>query len=318
MTEAFVHLSVLAQEAPEALVHGSEGIYVDGTFGRGGHSRKILEKLGPNGRLIAFDRDPEAIKAARAITDPRFQIVHAPFSSMAQELQALGIEAVDGIFLDIGVSSPQIDDASRGFSFRFEGPLDMRMDTTRGITAQTWLATRSIDEMARVIREYGEERFAFAIAREIARVRELRPIETTKDLANLVANVVPKNKKDQNQHPATRTFQAIRIEINQELEELRSTLSQAGALLRPEGRLAVISFHSLEDRIVKQFFDSKAHPERQLDPRLPIRAEDLPQPWFTAIERIKPSREECERNARARSAILRVGTRTQTPWRDED
>lgn len=310
----FVHLSVLGAESPEALVVNPSGLYVDGTFGRGGHSRRILEKLTPEGRLIAFDRDPEAVRAAAEIRDPRFTIVHAPFSTMTKELAARGVTAVDGIFLDIGVSSPQIDDAERGFSFRFDGPLDMRMDTTCGPTAAEWLRMTPEKEIARVLKVFGEERFAGAIARRIVeRLRE-GPIETTKALADLVASVVPRNKKDVNQHPATRTFQAIRIVVNAELDELTEALSAAGRLLKPEGRLAVITFHSLEDRIVKHFFDETAHPEKKLDPRLPLRAEDLPQPTFTDIRRIRPGKDECEVNPRARSAILRVGTRTNEPW----
>ena len=258
-----------------------------------------------------------AIEEAKTITDPRFQIVHAPFSSMGTVLPELGVTAVTGIFLDIGVSSPQIDDADRGFSFRFDGPLDMRMDTTTGMTAAEWLATASVDEMARVIRTFGEERFAGPIARAIEKRRAERPLETTSDLANLVAGVVPRNKKDQTQHPATRTFQAIRIEINRELGELTDALEAAGRLLKEDGRLAVISFHSLEDRLVKQYFDAHAHPERALDPRLPLRRDQLPAPRFVEITRIKPSKAECEANARARSAILRVGTRTNAPWPTE-
>ena len=274
----FVHLSVLGEESPEALVGNPSGLYVDGTFGRGGHARRILSKLSDDGRLIAFDRDPEAVRAAAEITDPRFTIVHAPFSTMQEALAERGVTAVDGIFLDIGVSSPQIDDAERGFSFRFDGPLDMRMDTTTGPTAAEWLETRSEEDIARVL------------------------------------SVVPRNRKDANQHPATRTFQAVRIAVNGELDELRAALCAAGALLKPEGRLAVITFHSLEDRIVKHFFDEASHPEKKLDPRLPIRAEDLPQPTFVDIRRIRPSEEECSANPRARSAILRVGTRTAQPW----
>lgn len=318
MSEAFIHLSVLGVEAPEALVTNPDGLYVDGTFGRGGHSRRILEKLSERGRLIAFDRDPMAVAVARQITDPRFTIIHEPFSTMRESLAAMGIHQVDGIFLDIGVSSPQIDDASRGFSFRFDGPLDMRMDTTRGMTAAEWLASAEERDIRHVISLYGEERFAGPIARAIIASRQKGGLETTRQLADLVASVVPRNKQDMGQHPATRTFQAIRIEVNHELDELKSALDAAGLLLKPEGRLAVISFHSLEDRIVKHFFDRTAHPERGLDPRLPLTQDMLPAPLFDRIERIKPSKEECEQNPRARSAILRVGNRTQAPWRPED
>lgn len=317
MSEEFIHLSVLGEEAPEALVVNPDGLYIDGTFGRGGHSRRILNKLSDKGRLIAFDRDPQAIEASKSITDPRFSIIHEPFSTMRESLAAVGVDKVDGIFLDIGVSSPQIDDASRGFSFRFDGPLDMRMDTTRGMTAAEWLATADERDIRQVIKVYGEERFAGPIARAIVAERAKKTIETTKELAELVARVVPRNKKDMGQHPATRTFQAVRIEVNHELDELKTALDAAGHLLRPEGRLAVISFHSLEDRIVKHFFEAMAHPERELDPRLPFTQDMLPQPLFTQVERIKPSATECDVNPRARSAILRVATRTATPWRTE-
>ena len=318
MSEEFVHLSVLGEEAPEALVVTPDGLYVDGTFGRGGHTRRILAKLSDKGRLVAFDRDPQAIEAAKAITDPRFSIIHEPFSTMRESLAAIGIVAVDGIFLDIGVSSPQIDDASRGFSFRFDGPLDMRMDTTRGMTAAQWLATADERDIREAISLYGEERFAKAIARAIVASRDAHPLTTTRELADLVAKVVPRNKKDMGQHPATRTFQAVRIEVNHELDELKTALNAAGELLKSEGRLAVISFHSLEDRIVKRFFDRAAHPEREIDPRLPLPQAMLPAPLFDRIVRIKPGAAECEINPRARSAILRVGVRTAEPWRSED
>lgn len=313
---AFVHLPVLSREAPEALVARPDGLYVDGTFGRGGHSRLILERLSPEGRLIAFDRDPEAVAAAREIDDPRFTIVHAPFSSMRTALAELGVERVDGIFLDIGVSSPQIDDPSRGFSFRFDGPLDMRMDTTRGETAAEWLARADAAEIATVLSEYGEERFARRIAQTIVARRAEQPIETTGALVRLVESAIPKNRRDAAQNPATRTFQAIRIQVNGELDELRGALEGAGALLAPEGRLAVISFHSLEDRIVKRFFERRSRPDRDLDPRLPIPAGFNADPWFTRIERILPSAEESAENPRARSSVLRVGVRTERAWED--
>ena len=311
---AFVHLPVLSRESPEALVVRPEGLYVDGTFGRGGHSRLILERLSPEGRLIAFDRDPQAVAAAAEITDPRFQIIHAPFSSMKEKLAEIGISRVDGIFLDIGVSSPQIDDPERGFSFRFDGPLDMRMDTTTGETAAEWLARASADEIAEVLADYGEERFARKIARTIVEKRAESPITTTQGLARLVESAVPRNRRDAAQHPATRTFQAVRIQVNGELEELKTALESAGALLAPEGRLAVISFHSLEDRIVKRFFEKRLHPDRELDPRLPVPAGFNAEPWFRDVERILPSKEESEANPRARSSVLRVGTRTARIW----
>ncbi len=318
MTEAFVHLSVLGVEAPRALVTDADGLYVDGTFGRGGHSRRILSMLSEKGRLIAFDRDPEAVKAAADIRDPRFQIIHASFSHMREALGEIGVTAVNGVFLDIGVSSPQIDDASRGFSFRFDGPLDMRMDTTRGETAAEWLARAPEGDIVRVLADYGEERFAGKIARAIVAEREKSPIETTKALASLVERVVPRNRRDAVQHPATRTFQAVRIQVNGELDELSSALEAAGSLLLPGGRLAVIAFHSLEDRIVKRFFERTAHPERAIDPRLPIPVEQLPKPLFEAPERILPSKAECEANPRARSAVLRAAARTAEPWRATD
>ena len=296
---AFVHLPVLSREAPEALVARPDGLYVDGTFGRGGHSRLILERLAPQGRLIAFDRDPEAVAAAAAIKDPRFQIVHAPFSAMKERLGDLGIRQVDGIFLDIGVSSPQIDDPSRGFSFRFEGPLDMRMDTSCGETAAEWLARASAEEIAEVLADFGEERFAHRIARAIVEARSRAPITTTGALAKLVEAAVPKNRQ-----------------VNHELDELKTALESAGALLAPAGRLAVISFHSLEDRIVKRFFEKRLHPDRDLDPRLPMPAGFNAQPWFCDVIRILPTKSEAESNPRARSSVLRVGTRTARLWED--
>ena len=311
MKEVFEHFSVMGEEAPRELVINPDGLYVDGTFGRGGHSRRILKMLSEKGRLIAFDRDPEAIEAAKQIDDPRFEIIHAPFSHMKQALNERGIERVDGIFLDIGVSSPQIDDAERGFSFRMDGPLDMRMDTSCGMTAAQWLAQEDEGAIARVISELGEERFARQIARAICKVRQTQPILTTKALAALVASVVPVNKKDPTQNPATRTFQAIRIHINGELDELTQALEAAMDLLSDGARIAIISFHSLEDRIVKRFYDRAAHPEKSIDPRLPLRADQLPQPDLIHVRRILPSKHECEINARSRSAILRVATRVR-------
>lgn len=312
----FRHLPVLAAEAPEELVWDRDGLYVDATFGRGGHTRRILAKLSEKGRVIAFDRDPEAIAAAAAIEDPRFRIIHAPFSRMAAKLAELGIGegAVSGILMDIGVSSPQIDDAARGFSFRGDGPLDMRMDTSCGVTAAEWIAKAPEGEISDVISRFGEDRFARRIARAVAAAREKAPIETTRALAGIIAAAVPRSRGDAAQHPATRSFQAIRIYINGELDELKAALGQAGGLLCEGGHLAVISFHSLEDRIVKRFFDEASHPERGIDPRLPLRAEDLPQPLFEDSRRIRPGKDECGENPRARSATLRVGVRTAAPW----
>ncbi|GAC1526725.1 MAG: 16S rRNA (cytosine(1402)-N(4))-methyltransferase RsmH [Collimonas sp.] len=305
----FQHRTVLLDEAVDALaIVGTRagGIYVDGTFGRGGHSRKILQSLGPRGRLIAFDKDPQAIATASTIADPRFEIVHDSFATMAQALQERGIQQVDGVLLDLGISSPQVDDASRGFSFRADGPLDMRMDTTRGMSAAAWLAIADEQTIGKVVRDYGEERFAVQIAKAIVASRTIEPITGTRQLAKIVANAVKTREKGKD--PATRTFQAIRIFINQELEELEIVLDQAFRQMAQQGRLVVISFHSLEDRIVKQFMASKARLP-QPDRRLPIRAVDLPQPEMKLVARVKPSDAEVAENPRARSAIMRVGER---------
>lgn len=312
--DALRHRSVLAASAVEHLITRPDGLYIDGTFGRGGHSRLVLERLAPAGRLIAFDRDPEAIAAAAQITDPRFSIEHAAFSTLAETLAARGISQVDGIMLDIGVSSPQIDDPTRGFSFRADGPLDMRMDTSRGLTAAQWLAQASVDELKRVIADYGEERFASSIAKAIVARRERGLIATTSELAAVVADAAPRNRRDPTQHPATRTFQAIRIHINQELEELSLALDQAGRLLTPGAHLVVISFHSLEDRVTKRFIEGHAHPERGLDARVPLRAHELPQPRLSHVVRVLPDESECAENPRARSAVMRVAERTTEAW----
>ncbi len=312
MQTRFVHLSVMAEVAPPLVVTDPNGTYVDATFGRGGHSRRILSLLSPQGKLFAFDRDPQAIESAKEIEDSRFSVIHAPFSRMREELALKGIQKVKGIFMDIGVSSPQIDDASRGFSFRMDGPLDMRMDTTTGPTAAQWLATASEEEIARVIHTLGEERFARKIAKAIVQTRQSTALQTTQQLAKLVAQVVPANKKDPTQNPATRTFQAIRIHINSELDELSQALESSMDLLDDSGRIAVITFHSLEDRIVKRFFDEKAHPEKSVDSRLPLRMSELPAPELTDVRRVLPTPEECENNPRARSAILRVATRVRS------
>jgi 16S rRNA (cytosine1402-N4)-methyltransferase len=312
MQTRFVHLSVMAEVAPPLVVTDPNGTYVDATFGRGGHSRRILSLLSPQGKLFAFDRDPQAIESAKEIEDSRFSVIHAPFSRMREELALKGIQRVNGIFMDIGVSSPQIDDASRGFSFRMDGPLDMRMDTTTGPTAAQWLATASEEEIARVIHTLGEERYARKIAKAIVQTRQSTALQTTQQLAKLVAQVVPANKKDPTQNPATRTFQAIRIHINSELDELSQALESSMDLLDDGGRIAVITFHSLEDRIVKRFFDEKAHPEKSVDSRLPLRMSELPAPELSDVRRILPTPEECEGNPRARSAILRVATRVRS------
>ena len=305
----FQHRTVLLDEAVDALdLQGARagGIYIDGTFGRGGHSRLILSRLNNNGRLVAFDKDLQAIATAERVADPRFSIVHDSFATMRSALAERGITQVDGILLDLGISSPQVDDATRGFSFRNDGPLDMRMDTTRGVSAAEWLATVPEQQLEKVIREYGEERFAFQIAKAIAARRAIEPISGTRQLAAIVANAVKTREKGKD--PATRTFQAIRIFVNQELEDLEAGLSAAYDMLAPGARLAVISFHSLEDRMVKQFLASKVKVE-QPDRRLPIRSVDLPQPLMKLIARIKPSDAEVDANPRARSAVLRVAER---------
>jgi 16S rRNA (cytosine1402-N4)-methyltransferase len=317
MSSPFVHTTVLLDEAVDALALDGvrrDGRYIDGTFGRGGHSRRVLERLGAGGRLLAFDRDPEALAEAARIDDPRFAIVHDRFTSMRDACAARGWSHVDGVLLDLGISSPQIDDARRGFSFRTDGPLDMRMDPTRGVSAAEWINTASIDELERVIRDHGEERFAVSIAKAIAARRAERPLSRTRELADLVADALRtrRSRKDAAQDPATRTFQAVRIHVNQELEELEEGLSQAMKLLAPGGRLAVIAFHSLEDRIVKRFIAARADPERMADlpRRLAVRAVDLPRPLLTSIARIKPRDAEIAANPRSRSAVLRVAERT--------
>ena len=307
----YSHRTVLLDEAVDALALDDErrdGIYVDGTFGRGGHSRRILNALSPRGRLIAFDKDPQAIAVAQQLAqeDGRFAIVHDSFATMDVALASLGVEKIDGVLLDLGLSSPQVDQAERGFSFRADGPLDMRMDTTRGVSAAEWLASETQDNLEKVIRDYGEERFAFQIAKAIVARRAVGPITGTRELAALVADAV--KTREQGKDPATRTFQAIRIFINQELEELEAGLMQAYGRLAPYGRLVVISFHSLEDRIVKRFLAGKANVP-QPDRRLPIRAVDLPQPEMKLLSRIKPSPQEIAANPRARSAVMRSALR---------
>ena len=318
------HRSVLAQPAVEALLTDRAGLYVDATFGRGGHSRLILERLAPNGRLIGLDRDLLAVEAAQSIADPRFHVEHTPFSRLRTTLDALTITRVQGVLFDLGMSSPQIDDPLRGFSLRADGPLDMRMDTSRGETAAQWLARATFEELAQVIRDYGEERFAASIAKAIvarradAKAGGGHPLSTTADLATLVANAVGRSRKDASQHPATRTFQAIRIHINRELEELALALEQAAAVLTTGGRLVAISFHSLEDRIVKRFIDAHHHPERGSGDqrRVPLRADQLPRATLAAIARVYPDEAEMATNPRARSAVMRVAQRTTEPWRE--
>lgn len=312
MSEIHAHVTVLLAEAVEALALRPDGVYVDATFGRGGHSRRILQALGPQGRLIAFDRDLRAIEAGRALGDARLTLVHEAFSAFAGELDVLGVGTVDGVLMDIGVSSPQLDDASRGMSFRFDAPLDMRMDTTRGETAAQWLARASVAEITTVLREYGEERFAHAIAKAIDTARQGSDIATTGQLAQIVAASV--RTREPGQHPATRTFQALRICVNQELEELSLTLPQAASRLSRGGRLVVISFHSLEDRIVKRFMRDHARAPA-LPKGLPVREADRPLPPLTLVgDAQKPSAAEVEANPRSRSAIMRVAERSAAPF----
>jgi len=310
----FQHRTVLLDDAVDALVWRPDGVYVDGTFGRGGHSGAILQRLAPSGRLIAFDKDPVAIAAASSMVaasaaadQAAFDIVHDSFASLTSAMAERKVGALSGILLDLGVSSPQIDDPERGFSFRFDGPLDMRMDSTRGESAAEWLARASLDELTKVIRDYGEERFAFQIAKAIiarrAESEQLGPLTRTGELAALVANTVKTREKGQN--PATRTFQALRIHVNQELAELPVTLEAALALLEYGGRLVVISFHSLEDRIVKQFMQKHATAP-VLDRRLPIRAADMPEPPMRKLGRFRASEGEVRANPRARSAVMRI------------
>jgi 16S rRNA (cytosine1402-N4)-methyltransferase len=305
---------VLLTEAVEALVTRPDGTYVDGTFGRGGHARAILARLAPGGRLIAFDKDPQAVAAATqgeaAIADARFEIVHGSFATMREALAARGVAQVQGVLLDLGVSSPQIDDPARGFSFRHDAPLDMRMDTTRGETAADFLARADERDIARVIRDHGEERFAVPIAKALAARRAGgRPVRTTGELSEVVARAV--KTREPGQDPATRTFQALRIHVNAELEDLEQGLNAALDLLAPAGRLAVISFHSLEDRIVKTFIARESR--EVVDRRVPFAP---PRPMrLRALARIRPGAAELEANPRARSAILRAAERTavETP-----
>ncbi|AOJ61521.1 ribosomal RNA small subunit methyltransferase H [Burkholderia ubonensis] len=304
------HRTVLLDEAVDVLVTRPDGIYVDGTFGRGGHSRAVLARLGAAGRLIAFDKDPRAIETAQGIEDARFSIVHDSFASMQGALAARGIGKVSGVLLDLGVSSPQVDDPQRGFSFRADGPLDMRMDPTRGESAAEWLARASLQELTEVIRDYGEERFAFQIAKALVARRaesdRLGPLDSTGELAQIVGHVVKTREKGKD--PATRTFQAIRIHVNQELADLQVVLDAALSLLEQGGRLVVISFHSLEDRIVKRFMQAHASAPA-VDRRLPIRAVDLPSPPLKIIGRKFPSDAEVAANPRARSAVMRIAER---------
>ena len=304
------HVTVLLNEAVAGLQVQPAGVYVDGTFGRGGHSRLILSQLGKNGRLVVFDKDPQAIAVAQELArqDARVLVVHEGFSALKRSLQQLGISRINGALFDLGISSPQIDDAGRGFSFRFDAPLDMRMDTTRGQSAAQWLAVAEEQDIHEVIKNYGEERFSRQIARTIVAQREQSPITTTGQLARLVAQVV--RTRERGQDPATRTFQAIRIFINRELEEITEVLPQVMGHLLLGGRLAVISFHSLEDRIVKRFMQQHSKPAPL--PRWAVVKEaerEIP-PLKLIGKAQKPSAAEIAVNPRSRSAVLRIAERS--------
>ena len=301
------HVSVLLREAVEALAVKAEGVYVDATFGRGGHSREILARLGAKGRLVALDRDPAAIAAGAAIADGRLTLVHSAFARLGEVLDGLGIQAVDGVLLDLGVSSPQLDTPERGMSFRFDAPLDMRMDTSEGETAADFLARAEQRDIERVVRDYGEERFAHAIAKAVVAARCEHRISTTRQFAALVEKAV--RTREPGLHPATRSFQALRIHVNRELEELSLVLPQCRDRLASSGRLVVISFHSLEDRIVKRFMRDESQPPK-LPSRLPIRAADLPPPPLRLLGKaVHASETEVAVNPRARSAVMRVAER---------
>ncbi|WP_064601859.1 16S rRNA (cytosine(1402)-N(4))-methyltransferase RsmH [Photobacterium sp. J15] len=314
MSEQFEHVSVLLHESVDGLAIKPDGIYIDGTFGRGGHSRLILSQLGENGRLYSIDRDPQAIAEAQKIDDPRFTIIHGPFSGMEKYMEERDlIGRVDGVLLDLGVSSPQLDDAERGFSFMRDGPLDMRMDPTSGVSAAEWLAEADADDIAWVLKEFGEERFAKRIARGIVAYRENEenePLTRTLQLAKLIAEVSP--FRDKHKHPATRSFQAIRIYINSELEEIDTALHGALNVLAPEGRLSVISFHSLEDRMVKRFI-RKQSKGPEVPAGLPLTEDQIKALGSAALKpvgkAIKPSQSEIGGNARSRSSVLRLAER---------
>jgi 16S rRNA (cytosine1402-N4)-methyltransferase len=312
VSEASAHTTVLLNEAVEALAIKPDGIYVDAKFGRGGHSKHILERLGDKGMLIALDKDQEAVAVGKEWRDSRFRIVHSSFAKLAEVLSEQGVEMVDGILLDLGVSSPQLDDAERGFSFRFDAPLDMRMDVSSGITAAQWLA--KVDEalLGEVIHDYGEERFAKQIARSIVAARTIKPIDTTRQLAELVGKAV--RTRESGQNPATRTFQAIRIYLNQELEELARILPVCMKHLKSGGRLVVISFHSLEDRIVKHFMRDMAEGDKF--PRdVPVRASEIPLGKLKLIGKaVRSGALELKDNPRARSAVMRVAVRSDVAW----
>ena len=308
------HVPVLLEETLQALAIKEDGIYVDATYGRGGHAQGILDRLGAHGKLLALDRDPQACDAARKRfkNEARIQITKGPFSMLGQIIDSQGLTGkVNGILFDLGVSSPQLDEAQRGFSFRQEGPLDMRMDPQTGESAAQWLIHADEEEITRVIFEYGEERFAKRIARVLVRERATNPIHTTRRLAEIVASAVP--TRERGKDPATRTFQAIRIHINRELEEIKNTLPQAVRALAPGGRLAVISFHSLEDRIVKRFVRTEEKGQ-ELPPDFPVRHDEIQSRLKSVGKAVRASGAEAGRNPRARSAVLRVAERTEVPY----
>ncbi|MEY4590309.1 MAG: hypothetical protein RL497_2385 [Pseudomonadota bacterium] len=301
-----LHCSVLLHESVEALVLDAAGIYIDGTFGRGGHSQAILQRLGPSGRLLAFDKDPEAIAYGQQQFggETRLQLIHQSFADLARVIEGMGLSgAISGVLLDLGVSSPQLDQPERGFSFMQDGPLDMRMDTTSGLSAAAWVNSAKETELTQVFFDFGEERFARRIARAIVARREKKPFERTKDLADVVAAANPKWQRDK--HPATRVFQAIRIFINKELDDLQQGLTAAFEVLKPGGRLAVISFHSLEDRLVKRFF-KEGDKGDDFPKGLPVRADQINRTLDLITKPIKASEDELKNNIRARSAVLRV------------
>ena len=306
-TEPEGHFSVLLHEAVDALNVRSSGTYLDGTFGRGGHSKEILKKLGKGGRLIAVDKDADAVLSANSVLEENFQIVHGSFADITRILSGYQIAEIDGVLLDLGVSSPQLNDASRGFSFMSDGPLDMRMDVTQGMSAANWLNGATADEITQVLKDFGEERFAKNIARKIVQERQTCELVSTRQLVDIVTDAIPKRYQVL-KNPATRTFQAIRIFVNRELEDLEQFLQDVISRLSVGGRIVVISFHSLEDRIVKRFF--KKICSIDVPDRLPVRASELPKSMYRLVGRaVRASSSEISRNVRSRSAIMRVAER---------
>jgi 16S rRNA (cytosine1402-N4)-methyltransferase len=298
------HISVLLHPSVDLLVLAPEGVYIDGTFGRGGHSRAILERLSPEGRLLAIDKDPDAVALGQALAqqDSRFKIVHDSFANLAKYVEP---GSVTGVLMDLGVSSPQLDQADRGFSFIQDGPLDMRMDNTQGLSAADWIATASEEEIANVLYLYGEERFSRRLAKAIVYERQQQPITRTSELAEIIKRAHPKWEK--HKHPATRAFQGIRIFINRELEDLEQALASSMDVLKDQGRLVVISFHSLEDRIVKQFIQLQEQGPK-LPKELPVQSLHHAQ-LQKCGKAIKPNAQEVNQNVRARSAVMRVAVR---------